>query len=268
MKRYIILLPIVLSTLFSNISCTKVVKINLNASDPKLIIEGSISDQPFSCSVKLSKSVNFDEPNSFPAVTGSQVTLSDDLGNNSVLFENKPGLYTDPTIMGFAGRTYTLTVVSEGKTYKAVSTMPDPVAIDSISQDSFTMRFGKAAIVKFVKIQYQDPKGKDNNYRFVERINGRISNSIYADNDILRDGNLITQQIVHTDPSLQTGDSIVIYLYSIDKAVFNYFEQLRQITDSFGGQTATPANPISNFNNGALGYFSAEAIRSKSIIIK
>jgi hypothetical protein len=268
MKRKIILLPFNLILIFYAISCTKVVNINLNSSAPRLIIEGGISDQPASCIVKLSKSVNFDEPNTFPHVSGASVIISDDLGNKATLFENKPGSYFNVTLEGIPGRTYTLTVASEGKTYTAVSTMPDPVAIDTISQDSFTMGFGSGTKVKFVRIQYSDPKGIENYYRFVEENNGKLSNSIYTDNDILRDGNIVNQEIVHIDPSLQTGDRVVIYLYTIDKQVFNYFEQLRQITEGYGGQTATPANPVSNLTNGALGYFSANAIRSKSIVIK
>jgi hypothetical protein len=268
MKRDLILLSIILGTIFSLVSCTKVVNINLNASSPRLIIEGSVSDQPASCSVKLSKSVNFDEPNTFPEVTGASVFISDDKGNHATLIESKPGSYSAPAFPGVPGRTYTLSVTSEGKTYTAVSTMPNAVAIDSISQDSFTMGFGRGTKVKYVRIQYHDPKGIENNYRFVEKINGSFSNSIYADNDLLRDGNVVTQEIIHTDPSLQTGDSIVIFLFTIDKPVFNYFEQLRHITQGFGGQTATPANPVTNLTNGALGYFSANAIRSKSIVIK
>jgi hypothetical protein len=268
MKRDLILLSVISGLIFSAISCTKIVNINLNASAPRLIVEGSISDQPASCSVKLSKSVNYNEPNTFPAVTGASVLISDDNGNNATLIENRPGSYSAPAFNGVPGMTYTLTVTSEGKTYTAVSRMPDPVAIDTISQDSLTMGFGRGTKVKFIRIQYHDPKGIENNYRFVEKINSTLSNSIYVDNDILRDGNIITQEIVHTDPSLLKGDSVVIFLYTIDKPVFNYFEQLRQITQGFGGQTATPANPVSNLTNGALGYFSANALRSKSIVIK
>ena len=254
--------------IFSAVSCTKVVNINLNSSAPRLIIEGSISDQPASCSVMLSKSINFDEPNTFPLVRGASVLVSDDIGNKVTLFENNSGSYSAPAFKGVPGRTYTLTVGTEGKTYTAVSTMPDPVVIDTIMQDSFTMGFGRGTKVKFVRIQYDDPKGIENNYRFVEEINGKFSSIIYADNDILRDGNKVTQDIIHIDPSLQTGDTVIIYLYTIDKPVFNYFEQLQQITQGYGGQAASPANPVSNITNGALGYFSANAIRSKSIIIK
>jgi hypothetical protein len=62
---------------------------------------------------------------------------------------------------------------------------------------------------------------------------------------------------------------VKVLLQSIDKNVFDYFTMLDQVmSDGFINQTATPANPTSNFDNGALGYFSACAVRSKTIVIK
>jgi hypothetical protein len=257
MRRFKILMLICLYLLFSGTSCTKVVKINLNASAPKLIIEGNISDQTISCQVKLTKSVNFDELNSFPKVSGATVSIKDNTGNNYVLIETSPGLYIAPGVNGIPGRTYTLSVTLDGITYTAVSYMPAPVSIDTISQQ-----------IKYVRLQFHDEKNVENYYRFIEEINGRVLTSIHADNDILRDGNIVTQEIIHRDSTLHTGDNVKIYLYAIDRPVFNYLGQLRQATSGYGGQTASPANPVSNFDNGALGFFSANAVRSKSIIIK
>lgn len=269
MKIYILILSIILPAVFSILSCTKVVDINLNAAAPKIIIEGSISDQPSSCFVKLSKTVNFDELNIFPVVTGSLVNIKDDFGNTATLTETTAGIYTAPSFQGVEGRTYTISITADGKTYTANSTMPEKVAIDTIIQDSFSMgSFGGGGIIKFVSIKYQDPEGKNNYYRFVEIINGTVSNAIRIDNDLLRDGNTITEEIVQIDPRLQTGDSVIVFLQTIDKGVYDYFAQLNQITgEGYGGQVATPANPTSNFNNGALGYFSAYAVSTKAIVI-
>jgi hypothetical protein len=269
MKRYIAILSIILLILFSVLSCTKVVNINLNDSAPRIIIEGGISDQPSSCYIRLSKTVNFDAPNTFPAVTGSVVTITDDLGNKSALTETSAGYYTAPSFRGISGRTYTVSVTAEGKTYSANSKMDNPVAIDVISQDVINLNsFGGTGKLIFVKIQYMDPAGQSNFYRFIEIINNKVSDAILIDNDVLRDGNTITQDIFRRDVSLRPGDNVTILLQTIDKNIFEYFSQLNQITENYGGQSATPANPTSNFNNGALGYFSAYAVWSKSIVIK
>jgi hypothetical protein len=250
-------------------ACTKVVNINLNDSSPRLIIESSISDQNSSCIVKLSLSVNYNETNVFPPVRGASVVLSDDSGKSFVLDETQPGIYTLQTIKGVPGKTYSLSINVSGKSYEATSKMPQAVPIDSIYQAKILRgAYMGGGEFKYVVVKYRDPVGSGNYYRFVEKINKNIQNSIYLDDDMLRDGSMIAQNIMRADSSLRTGDSVRIYLQTIDKNVFDYFLQLRDVTNSFGASSATPANPISNFSGGALGYFSAYTVRSRSIVIK
>lgn len=268
MKQHKTLSLIILLVLFAA-ACTKVVNINLNDSAPRIIIEGSVSDQRSSCYVRLSKSVNFNATNLFPPVTGATVFITDNLGNKSVLNETTPGYYTSPSYAGIFGRTYTLSVTAEGKTYTASSTMDIAVAIDAIAQDVLSLNsFGGSGKLIFVKIQYIDPAGTPNFYRFIEVVDNKESDDILIDNDVLRDGNTITQNIFRREPSLKPGNNVTILIQTIDKNVFNYFSQLNQISEGYGGQSTSPANPTGNFNNGALGYFSAYAVRSKSIVIK
>jgi hypothetical protein len=263
---YIILIMMIAVIFFS---CTKVVNLNLNSSSPRLIIESSISDQPSSCFVKLTMSVNYNEPNTFPPVNGASVVLYDDTGKTYTMYEASSGVYTLQSIKGIPGKTYTLSITTAGKTYTATSKMPDPVSIDTIYQSRiFLGPYRGNSELKFVTVNYHDPPGKGNYYRFVEQINRVVKTEIFLDDDLLKDGNLITQNIIRADTSLKTGDSVSVFLQTIDKNVFNYFLQLSNVTGGYNGPTATPANPISNFNGGALGYFSAYAVRSKSIIIR
>ncbi len=253
----------------TQLACTKVVDINLNDAAPKTIIEGGLSDKLASCSVKISKTINFDQPNDFPAVTGALVTITDEFGEQATLTETTPGLYKADFYRGTAGKTYTVSVNAEGKTYTASSTMAYPIAIDTLIPQRITFdRFGKTETLNYVKIQYQDTRWEENYYRFIEKINRTISTEIMIDNDMLRDGSVISQQIYSENPPIQEGDTITVYLQTIQKDIFNYFSQLNQVTSQDrGGQSAAPANPTSNFSNGALGYFSAYSVRSKRIII-
>ncbi|MEI6852847.1 MAG: DUF4249 domain-containing protein [Bacteroidota bacterium] len=272
MKRYKILffIPITALTLFT--ACQKVVDINLNASDPRLIIEANLSDQPKSCIVTLSQSVNYNESNTFPTVSGAIVTISDNVGNSTTLSEIRPGYYTDSLFAGVPGRTYTLSVTAAGKTYEAVSAMPQPVDIDTLVQDSIpggSFGFGSFTTRIFVSVLYHDPAGIVNFYRFVEIVNHKPANSILVSDDELRDGSLLLRRIVRFDTTLVKGDSVTLELRSIDKPVFNYLDQLNEdIGGNFGNASATPANPISNLSNGALGFFSAYAVKAKSLVVQ
>ena len=270
MKRILIISTILAAAVYLFGSCQKVITINLNDAAPKLIIEGTLTDQLNSCTVKLSKTVNYNEPNTFPPVSGAVITIADNLGNTAALAETMPGTYTAPAFQGVPGRNYTLAITAEGKTYTALSAMPAPVNIDTLVQDSINYgSFGGGGMHVFVWVIYQDPPNIANYYRFVEVVNHRTNTNIYISDDELRDGNLITRRISERDSTLSKGDSVSITLQCIDKNVFTYFDMLDQLSSmGFGGQSATPANPTYNFDNGALGYFSACAVRTKSIVIQ
>src|SRR5687767_13594216 len=110
-SNYIVLLMLVLTAS----SCQKVVDIDLNESNPVLVIEGNISDQPGPHIIKLTKTVNFDDPNNFPGVSGAVVTLSDDAGNSQILTETSPGIYQTTPSAGQPGSLYKLKVLHDGK---------------------------------------------------------------------------------------------------------------------------------------------------------
>ena len=111
MKRRDSILTLLAGTL-ALFSCQKIIQVDLNSSAPKVVIEGSINDQPGPHIVKVSKTVNFDQTNVFPGVTGATVTISDDAGNTETLAEAAPGIYQASVITGVAGRTYTLSVAT------------------------------------------------------------------------------------------------------------------------------------------------------------
>jgi hypothetical protein len=253
-------------------SCQKVINVDLNSAAPAIIIEGNISNQVGSNTVTLSKTVNFSDANVFPAVTGASVTINDNAGNSEILAEVSSGVYKTSTLQGIIGRAYTISVTANGKNYQAVSAMAAPVAIDTLIEKTST-GFGGGpnggTMNKSVEVQFTDPTGTANYYRLVELVNGVLINNITITSDNLRDGSVIAQGLREgADIKLQIGDIITVQLQNIDKNVYEYF---RTFNDASGGgnfNSSTPANPTSNLNNGALGYFSAYAVTSKTIVIQ
>ena len=243
------------------LSCQKVIQVDLNSSAPVIVIEGTISDQPGPYQVAISQTV---EPNTFPPVSGADVTMSDNLGNSEVLTETPAGTYTSSHMQGVPGRTYTLAVLSSGVAYTASSTMPLPVEIDSLSESSLS--FGRNDS-KDVEVHFHDPAGTQNFYRFVEIKNSVRQKNIFLITDRLQDGGEITSTLFADTDTLLTGDSVSVQLQCIDENVYNYFRTLAQVLNNSTLSTS-PANPPSNLSNGALGYFSAYAVRTKFIIIQ
>lgn len=247
-----------------SISCEKVVDIDLNSSSPRIVIEGNISDQAGPYFVTLSQTVNFDETNVFPQIIGANIVLSDNLGNSESLIETLPGIYKTSSMQGVPGRTYTLTVTADGKEYVATSTMPSPVNIDSLTVQN--QNIGRNQM-KVISVQFRDPPDVKNYYRFVEVKNGVEQKFIFLYDDHVQDGSSITSSLFADEDTLRTRDSVRVLLQCVDKGVFDFFRTMRQASRGGGPQATSPANPLSNITNGALGYFNAYAVRSKQIII-
>src|SRR5699024_5469898 len=86
------------------------------------------------------------------------------------------GVYETNILEGAVGRTYHLTVVAEGETYTASSTMPQAVWLDSISITTIT--FGSKETILLVP-EYTDPADAGNNYKFNLFVNGIKDNPIW-----------------------------------------------------------------------------------------
>lgn len=73
-------------------SCQKVIDIELNPSSPRYVVTGNITDQPGPYEVKITSSINFDQDNNFPAVSGAKVCITDqNVGLTDTLTEVAPG---------------------------------------------------------------------------------------------------------------------------------------------------------------------------------
>lgn len=251
-------------------SCTKVIDVNLNNTSAKLVIEARVSDQSGPQRVKLTKTVNFDTDNNFPPVTGASVILRDiTAGLADTLDEVSAGIYESSTIPGVQGHTYNLVINAEGKTYTSSSTMPQVVPFDSLYSEDFSV-FGE--LYKNMVPIYQDPAGVRNYYRFILTVNGHYKEQ-YSWDDRFSDGRRNVSALFdegadedeeEEDERTKAGDTATVEMQCVDEAAFRYFDSFYQAS---GGSDA-PANPVSNIQGGALGYFSAYTTRSRTIIVQ
>ncbi|MGF1925517.1 MAG: DUF4249 family protein, partial [Bacteroidia bacterium] len=97
-------------------------------------------------------------------------------------------------------------------------------------------------------------------------VNGGRRDNFSLDSDRFTDGNEVKNNIFVNEPELVAGDAVRIQMLTIDENVYRYLFSITQISGN-GGPPTTPANPNSNFNNGALGYFSASTSTEETLII-
>lgn len=246
--------------------CQKVIELPLNPSEVKYVIEGIVTNEPGFCKVYISKSRLFYEDNNFETVSGAQVKVSDN-GQEFLLTETAPGVYETNAINGTPGHQYKLNVQVGGEQFTALSTMPQPVSIDTLYISP-----GPLGEFKFATVGYTDPAAPGNQYRFVQYLNGVKDPALFRYDDEFNNGRKIIRRLdtgvdKKDDPrAIQTGDTVTIEMQSIDKAVYTYWYSMRTGGGSGSGSAAAPSNPISNIEGGALGYFSAHAVQRKAVV--
>ena len=256
------------------LSCEKVVSVDLNQTAPQTVIEGIINDQPGPYVVHLTKTGSYFAPSlTFPSISGARVTITDDAGMRDTLRERMPGVYTSSSDwIGVPGRIYTLNVDAEGKTYHADSRMPAKVTIDSMYTVQVHTLGEKNGVDLYVV--FSDPPSMGNYYR----IDVYYHNNIFLDtlttrryrlyNDRLTDGTK-TSFRVGVGRRAKIGDTITVDLLSIDKPTYEYFRMVNDALATSRSPTAlSPANPNSNIDAGALGYFTAYTIDRKNYILQ
>ncbi len=256
--KYLILVPTI-----GICACKKVINVNLNNASPAIVIEGNISNEAGLYQVKLTSSISYTNDNIYPGVTGAIVSIKDDsTGITDILTENYNGNYLTNKTIGAVGHTYHLYVKSNGKEYTATSTMPQQVMLDSIT---FLTNSGFGEINVSPQPNFQDPGGVYNAYEFLETYHGVPSKRIFVLNDEFSDGRYVVRPLRNDSTYIQSGDEVQLEMRCIDKNIFNYLKELSR-QDPTNGQPTSPANPISNINNGALGYFSAHTTQKKKAI--
>lgn len=264
--------PVLLFSLMLLNSCRDVINLDLNSSNPKIVIEGQITDASGPYTVKISKTTDYFNPTIPPSVTGAKIVISDNLGNQDSLVEQSSGVYLTQKLKGTIGRTYTMRVVAEGKEFTAQSTMPNLVPIDSLGFQDLSFGNVDSGTLRLL-LYFKDPPGITNDYRIRVFKNGVLQNNIITQSNrrFVGDGDMARIPLGNNNIRFKKGDVATVELWSIDKSVYDYFITLNETLSSGngpGGGSSAPSNPDSNIQGGALGFFGAIAVSSKTYVFK
>lgn len=236
------------------------VNLDLSEYGPTIVIEGSISNRPGPQSVRITKTVSYNGQNNFPTVSGANVSIADNQGNSVLLQETEAGLYQTQNLAGQSGRTYTLSVLANGKKYTAISTMPPPLILKSINLtqtapglDMFELSFS-----------FQDHPGIEDYCLINIYGNGeKYEHFLYQDKST--DGEEVVFDDI--DVHFHYGNVVTIEVITFDRAGYEFYNSIDMINDKEEDDEivsnfvpVTTFNPTTNLNNGALGYFGANAI--------
>lgn len=245
-------------------SCEEIVEIDLNDSEPQIVIEGNISDSIGPYKVRISRTVNFNQNNNTPGLSGAIVIITNNTGAKDTLTETTNGNYQTNNLNVIRNSYYTLDISLDGEKYHSTSFMPSKTNLDSVFITTDNGGFGVSVFLVVPK--YRDPAGVRNTYRFIMFINGKQTGDVFVQSDERRDGQTISQSLRSVD-TIHHGDTITLEMQCIDENIYRYFYALALNIKTGMDQTQTPTNPPTNIVGCRLGYFSAHTTQRKTIIV-
>jgi len=251
---------------FISTSCYQdVIDIDLSEIDKQIVIEGVITDRSYSCKVMLSETSSIYRPGNERKISRAIVTITDDQGNIGTLNETEPGIYQNNSLIGVPGRTYTMEVLVEKNMYTAVSQMPVPLELDSVVYNLIYPP------VYRLSCYFTDHEGIRDYCRLrIYRNQQYLKNEKILYHDNYTDGKIVV--VDNIDEIFYLNDRVNIELLTIDKNIYDFYSVLFSQEDANSPDESiidlASANIKSNISNNALGYFSAQTIRSYSTVIK
>ncbi len=281
------------------LGCIDEVQLPVRNEQPRLVVEGQITNEPVPYSVRLSFTGTFTSSARYlsaqQAVNGARVVISSNAGDSIQLTQQyflQPGLYqtTDPAFIGRVGRSYTLSItLPDGRVF---TTKPEKmVAVPPIDQLTYTVvetdRDTRPDGYQ-ISVDTQDPPGVQNYYLWrAYGFSGRQcglnpTTWVYFDDkatnilsDQLIDGNPIRQRPVLFSPIWSRVQQFLeVAQYSLSRSAFQYYRLYREQQERTGTIFDPLPAPIEgNVRNRAdttdrgLGYFVVSAVSRKKLLI-
>lgn len=249
-------------------SCTEKVDLDLSGIDPVVVIEGTVSTEVDSSSVRVSLTKDYFDEQSLVPVNNAVVMVISESDTTFFNYQDK-GIYLPPA--GFKGDTlknYTLRVLHDGKEYTSTTKLHPMFYVDP------TLIFTFAEASGFVSSGYKVT------YLSIDTREGEIFTQFrFGQNDTIFDqeiffssADLVKNVLVPFELPFfrpQLGDSVMLIFRSFDPVVAKYFIDLGNLRSQAPGPFKTPpANPPTNISGGALGYFLATDVTRVNQVVR
>lgn len=174
-----------------------------------------------------------------------------------------PYIYTTGEMRGVAGRTYRLTVdCSDGTHAEAVTTIPQPAAIDSIRQERVPDTDTLRQVYAFVTDKRTETKYYKVFTHVMSRDKGYMQSYLGITNsDILPDKGKIAvnQGRINLEkdftPYFTVGDTVIVKLSCIDETAYNFWRSFEDMTSLSRNPLFPMTENMPSNVNGALGYW-------------
>lgn len=265
---------IILVFSFAFFSCEDVVNVDLNNSEPKLVIDASIKWEKGTSgnnqTIRLTTTGDYFN-NSVPAANGATVTITD---SNAIVYnfieEGTTGNYKCTNFNPVLNGVYTLSVSYKGQTYTSSDKLFPVPTITTIEQDLNGITGDEIEL----KFNFQDNGAEENFYLEEYKVPFRPFPLLGVFNDEFTNGNQMFSLII--DEDLEAGQNINFTLHGISERYHNYMNILIGISGGlsngpFSTPPATVKGNIINQTNPVdypLGYFRLSEVDVRNYVVQ
>lgn len=253
-------------------SCEEVIEIDLNSSNPRMVVEGNINLDSIA-KIRLSYTTDYFHNEDPVLIDNAIVVLSDDRGNVEQLSHYGMGYYYSYKIRGMENTEYELSITVEDEEYVGETRLfpePDIASIyygESFFQaptapgDTFRTNYN-------ITINILDDPDEENYYllNFSRNNGGYQAFYLTTSDDFVSEQGFISFTTFMFEFNL--GDTVGINVQSIDQDSYWFLNEMNDAIGVGPSAMSTPYNPHSNFGEGVLGYFMARSQRDTVIYIR
>lgn len=261
-------------------ACEDSITLDIDQTEPKIVIEGLITNENKQHYVKITQTKQFYQSGSTNRITNAIVQVSDN-DNNIYNFQHNAtgnnlldGYYmADNAFLGLIGNEYTLTVTLDGETYSATDQLLPVTTIDSLTVELNVDELEDPEDEgRFYEVFFhaKEPQDRIDYYLFKFYRNGDIIKDVESDIYIAED-TFVGENIDNLPIAgfFAIDDTVKVEMYSLTREGFVYYTDMYNVLNNDGGMFGPiPANPRSNLSNGALGYFQTSAVDEMTITVK
>jgi hypothetical protein len=264
----------ILAISFAFISCEEVVDVDLNKSEPKLVIEASIKWEKGTSgnnqTIRLTTTGDYFN-NTVPPANGASVTITD---SNAIVYtfieDGATGYYKCTNFNPVINGVYTLSVSYKGQNYTSTDKLYPVPTITSIEQDLNGITGNEIEL----KFNFQDNGAEENFYMEEYKVPFRPFPLLGVFDDEFTNGNEMFSLII--DEDLEAGQNINFTLHGISERYHNYMNILIGISSGlsngpFSTPPATVKGNIINQTNAVdypLGYFRLSEVDVRNYVIQ
>ena len=290
------ILLMLLTFAISILSCEKEIDIELENTEPKLVVEGVIENGEYAF-VSLTKSspyfANIDT-NTFSNmfISDALVIVSDGVEFDTLTYDTVPFFppfrFQGSKIKGQINTTYTLRIEYNNEVYTATTKILNPIPIDSVRYQYVSNSDSLGLIVFYAN----DPAKEANYYRvssldFDIDLSEEIPTWVYPNNsvtdDAMFDGKMVNASMYkgrnpmksseyyeqHSEDwwAFKMGDDILVKLSQITYDSFIFWRTTEQVVQTGDNPFAAPTTVQTNIYPNALGYWCGYASSIEHVVI-